>query len=254
MSNRGSKSKRRARRPGPHRSSGGPAVIDTSGLERLGDLFSEAQSGIQTGSVEDALIAQEKAERFCIQYPHELANVRRQIAGEQSRGRSVGTMGALIPVAVNGSRAQGANKGYFKTPLHDGTAGYFQRRSDDCLQAAIASLLQVPPYLVPDLQIDQQRMAGKEPEQINAAVWQKMGPWIEKNAVTIMLHTVVPTSERRWIGVVKGAMGSTTDHCLLMSGRDCLFDVANLVPPGKDEPVSPYGHADIAYGITIERR
>src|SRR5579862_7033844 len=41
------------------------------------------------------------------------------------------------PVAVRGSAAYGLQLGYFEARLRDGSTGYFQRRTDDCMQAAL---------------------------------------------------------------------------------------------------------------------
>jgi len=69
---------------------------------------------------------------FLRDWPPALANLRRELG--------------LAPVPS-------APFGYFQAPLRDGTTGYFQRRTDDCLQAAIASCCQIPPHLVPDLHL-----------------------------------------------------------------------------------------------------
>jgi hypothetical protein len=172
---------------------------------------------------------------FCKRYPSEVAKIRRQV---------------LHPVPVNGSTNRGLKMGYFMTPLRDGTHGYFQRRTDDCLQAAVSSCSQIPPHRVPDLHIDQLLLAGKEPEEIMRIIGEKMTVFMGKHGVTIRVHPSPPTSGR-WIGVVP-AGGVFFDHCLLMNGRDCLFDTASLLPPGKDQAVSERDPADIEYGITIE--
>jgi hypothetical protein len=226
------------------------AKVNISGLERLATLVGEAHAELEHAHLQretnpwqaaiTAETARAKMETWCVEFPGELAKVRCQVG--------------MHPVTMDGSRERGREAGYFQMPLRDGTTGYFQRRTDDCLQAAIASCLQIPPYLVPDLQIDQQRIDDKEPEEIEGAGWQAMGRWMHKNGVTIKVHPGPKTTSRRWIGVVTSAYDSSTDHCLLMSGRDCLFDAASLVPPGKDEPVSMYEHADIDYAITIEQR
>jgi hypothetical protein len=176
-------------------------------------------------------------ETWCVEFPGELAKVRRQVG--------------MHPVTIDGSRQRGLRAGYFQMALRDGTLGYFQRKTDDCLRAAIASCVQIPPHLVPELRIDEQLMLNKEPEEIERTNTVKMGRWMEQNGVTIRLRPILPSTAKRWIGVVKA--NAHTDHCLLMTGRDCLFDSASLVPPGPSEPTSTYTHEDIDYGITIER-
>ncbi len=159
------------------------------------------------------------------------------------------------PVPLDGDRNYGWRTGYFQAELRDGTRGYFQRRVDDCLQAAIASCAQIPMPLVPDLQIDRQRALGREPEEIERVITQKLIAWTEANGLTIMFHPTVPTTGR-WIGVVPDERGPYLDHCLLMNGRDVLFDPASVLPAGDDERASPAG-LDFFYcehAITIERR
>ncbi len=97
--------------------------------------------------------------------------------------------------------------------------------------------------------------AGRDPEEIERLISRKMGGWIEKNALTIQAYpTRLPTSSRRWIGIVAGEDDDPTanGHCLLMSGREVIFDTAWLTPPRKDEPASWDSLDDISVGLTIE--
>jgi hypothetical protein len=103
------------------------------------------------------------------------------------------------------------------TELRDGTVGFLQRRIDDCLQAAIASCAQISPYLVPDLNMEQQTAAGKDPEEVVSASLAKLGRWMDENGVAIRFHASPPWSARRWIGVIRDPR-PLSDHCLLMSG------------------------------------
>jgi hypothetical protein len=197
--------------------------VDMRGFARLIDDYENG-----TGSPGERMLA------FVQRYPSEAAKVRRQV---------------LPVVPVNGSRSKGLAAGYFMTRLRDGSVGYFQRRLDDCLQAAIASHVQVAPHQVPDLHLDQLLLAGKDPEEIRHIGREKLRRWTEKHGVTIMLHSSPPTSARRWIGVVPAAGGEGSfDHCLIMSGRECLFNTSSLLPD------SEYDAAGIEYGITIDDR
>jgi hypothetical protein len=141
--------------------------------------------------------------------------------------------------------------GWFRTQLPDGTPGFFQRRLDDCLKAAIASCAQVPPHSVSDPQLEALIAAGTDPEQIERVADHKLDVWAQQAGVTIRVHATPPRTGR-WIGVVPAA-DSYNDHCLLMSQRDCLFDPARLFAPSKDEPVSTLDPRDIEYGISLER-
>jgi hypothetical protein len=108
---------------------------------------------------------------------------------------------------------------------------------------------------VPDLHLDAQLGAGKEPEEIDRMIDQQFGRWTAKHGLTIVFHATPPTGAKRWIGMVT-TDDPFSDHTLLMSGRDCLWDPAHLLPPGKDQPTAldNYGVGDIDYGITIDRR
>ncbi len=195
--------------------------------------------------------ALERAAAFVRDIPAEMANVRRQYIESCQHDPAAGK---LLPVGFKGSTRKGARLGYFKSPLRDGTFGYLQRRSEDCMQAAIASFLQAPPYTVPDLELGKLRAAGKDPEEIERLIAQKLDRWAEKNAVTFVAYTTrLPTSSGRWIGVVEG-IDNSDGHCLLMDGRSVIFDTAWLTPPRKGEALSWHGLDDISIGITIERK
>ena len=209
-----------------------PGRVDTSGIHRLANEFDNGTGGLN-----------DRAREFCRLYPLEVAKQRRAVHQAYPQVD-------MHPVSVKGSAPRGLRAGYFQTRLRDGTFGYLQRRTDDCLQAAIATCLQIPPHQVPDLHMEQQLANGTEPEEMEQRIVKTMGRWMEKHSVTIRYHATPPTSERRWIGVVTEP-DEYSDRCLLMSRRDCLFDPANLLP---SLTVSQYDTADIDYGITIERR
>jgi len=129
----------------------------------------------------------------------------------------------LRPVPVRGRRELGERLGYYERRLVDGSLGYFMRRADDCLQAAIATCLEVPPMIVPDLRVDQNRTAGMDPEEITQASVAAMCRWAEVIGVQIMVHPSPPTSAQRWIGVLPRS-GLFNDHCLVLSGRTVVHD------------------------------
>jgi hypothetical protein len=152
----------------------------------------------------------------------------------------------MLPVPIKGDIRRGLKKGYFSTRLRDGTLGYFQRRFDDCLQAAIASLLQTPMPTVPDLRIGQKLANGMDHEELEREIAGQMGRWVDRCGVTVYLHTSPPTFERRWIGVIPSEIPGG-EHCLLMTGSDYLFDPSSPFPPtNKRDPT------EIEFAITIE--
>jgi hypothetical protein len=208
----------------------------------------------------------ERVERFTKAYPRALADVRRTLyrhAGMFPVPIRAVTSWRYLPADVAPTRAnlvpvgraavKGLNAGYFATHLWDGTLGYFQRRQDDCLQAAIASLVQAPMHEVPDLQINKLIASGIDPGELEAKIGECMDRWLERCGLTVVFHTSKPTSARRWIGVV-GSERLTHDHCLLMSGRECLFDPDQILARRPDEDPTELDPADIDYAITIERR
>jgi hypothetical protein len=201
--------------------------VDISGFEALA-------AEIDAGPLDN-----DRARLIAKRLPSEMAKLRR-VLGVQ-------------PVAVNGSRAQGLREGYFQAALRDGSTGYFQRRSDDCLQAATASFLQMPPDLVPDLLLEEQIAAGCEPDEIERNAWALLAPWLDQHGLAMMLHPTPPTTTKRWIGVTYSEQ-LYSDHCLLMTGRDVIFDPWRLLPPGKDHDASPYTLDDVAYGITYDHQ
>jgi len=209
--------------------------VDTSELHRVAALLQPEPGVMVTGAEFEA-----RKREFARSYPPVLGKVRRQAR--------------LQPVAVKGSPARGRRDGYFMTRLRDGSTGYLQRRVDDCLQAAIATLLQVPPYLVPDLHLDDQVAAGLDVEEIERATSDKLVRWMDQRAVTIMIHPVPPTTARRWIGIAPTTGEPFSDHCLIMSKTTCLFDPSVVLPLNKDEPGFLADPSDIAYGLTIEER
>jgi len=215
-------------------------------MSALKRLVAEAESG--------ALNPYEATRRFASEFPQELAKVRGQVA-VRSRGQM--RSGGLYPVEIDGSPTRGLKQGFFQTPLRDGTVGYFQRRTDDCVQAVIASLLQMPPHLVPDPHIEELRAAGREDEQIDRVVEASFAEWTATNALTLDFHPTPPTWAKRWIALIpsENTEDEYSSHTLLMSGRDCLFDPANLLPPAQDgeTALEAYTLDSIDYGITIER-
>jgi hypothetical protein len=219
--------------------------VNTSGLERL---TREAESG--------DVNPDEAMRKFAAEFPHELAKVRGQVAVRNPRSQL--RMGDLYPVEIDGSPSRGLKQGYFKTPLRDGTLGYLQRRTDDCVQAVIASLLQMPPYLVPDPHVEELRAVGREDEEIDRVVDQKFAEWTADYGLTLTFHATPPTWAKRWIGMITADNPDDTysNHTLLMTGRDVLFDPAHLLPPADAGTVALEGYRldGIDYGITIERR
>jgi hypothetical protein len=208
-------------------------ALDISGMERVAHDLEHGP-----GSKSERLL------RFSERWPSEMAKFRRQAY------RQIG----LLPVPVNGSVMRGLKAGYFATRLRDGSLGYMQRRVDDCLQAGIATVLGLAPNLIPDLRFGEQIRAGKDADEVERNAKETMKRWQDKRCLTIEYHPTPPKTAKRWIGVVTSGPGTDSDHCLIMSGRDCLFDPCAIAPPRRDQPVTDLDPADIDYGITIEKK
>ena len=109
--------------------------------------------------------------------------------------------------------------------LSDGTLGYYMRRPDDCLAAAIATVLQVPLTDVPDPRLDEQVRAGRDPDEISRTTAEKLERWLHARGLRLVVHHRVPVNRARWIGVVViDEMPPFCDHCLVMARGRLLHD------------------------------
>jgi hypothetical protein len=115
--------------------------------------------------------------------------------------------------------------GQATTRLRDGTTGYYMRQGDDCWPAAIATVLQVPLEQVPDLRLDERVRSGEDPEEVSLSSWDTIEDWLRGRGLRMVVHRIVPAPRRRWIGVVP-VQGDFQSHCLVMAGRELLFDPA----------------------------
>lgn len=178
-----------------------------------------------------------------------VAGFNRTVAG---RIRAARLRAGQTPVEIGGSREEGAKLGYFQTALTDGTTGFYQRRADDCVQAALASCVQIPPHQVPDLRLDDRLAAGTDPEEIARSSWAKLERWADSNGLTVTVHPTPPTSARRWIGVIERSSGGDpfNDHCLVMEHSVCRFDPAACPGAGGERTIGQRVHVD--WGLTIE--
>jgi hypothetical protein len=202
-------------------------------LERNFQEFADLNQPLQEPGITDAEYAR-RLDVFHRKYPQVVAKLRRQ---QQ-----------LQPAPINGSIRKGLQQGYFRTRLHDGTFGYLQRRADDCITYAIATCAQIPPNQAPDLHIWRQTQAGVDPEQIARNVGAQLAEWQHRHGVEIVVHPVAPTHLKRWIGIVPGH-GIYQDHALVMSYRDCLFEMGGLFPePEYGTGVNP---ENVDFGIEL---
>lgn len=150
----------------------------------------------------------------------------------------------LLPVPIFGSRERGLRAGYFASRLRDGSWGFYQRRADDCLRAALATLLRVPMPKVPDAHRAKQLAEGLSEAEVNAYTRELLEDWLDERGWRLAFNKWPPSSGR-WIAVKDG------DHCLLMEGSECVFDPARFLPPARGERLA--ADMTIDYAITAGR-
>jgi hypothetical protein len=107
--------------------------------------------------------------------------------------------------------------------LPDGTVGYCLRRQDDCLVAALATLLQIDYDELPDTNIDERLALGQPPEDVQEAAAGLLERWLAWRGLKLELHTELPPPADRWIGIVP-VPGWFQSHALVMAGDQILFD------------------------------
>lgn len=143
-------------------------------------------------------------------------------------------------------------------------------RTDDCLQAAIATATQVAVEQVPDLELDRRLDSGGDPEEVSRTSWERIDRWASERGLALMFWERVPVPRRRWIGVVISPNTGATvirrgrvsrdydepafnDHCLVMEHERLVFDPSCSVrtPPGMQ--VMGYRPDMIDYGISFDK-
>lgn len=134
--------------------------------------------------------------------------------------------------------SRAATSGLVRRPqerLNDGTIGYTMIRHDDCLRAAVATALQVPPAEIPDPRIEQRLLAGEEPDSTADHVWTILAAWLAGRGLQIVRHEVTiiskdaemvePTNppladaDQRWIGVVEVGEVNQRDIDAMLAGH-----------------------------------
>lgn len=132
--------------------------------------------------------------------------------------------------------------------LDDGRVGYYQRREDDCMAAAVATLMQVPVSDVPDPRIDERLARGDDPAEINARAASDLAAWLAEFRLRLVRHRPPPVGRNGWLGVSPGD-GRFGDHVAVMSNNRVVFDPAANWPTPPGFKVAP---VRVAYGYTLE--
>src|SRR5690348_12893106 len=88
------------------------------------------------------------------------------------------------------------------THFPNGEVGFHmpRERLDCCLQAAIATVLQVSIDEVPDAQLSERIAAGEDPEAIARDACEQLERWARGRGLRILVHRKFPVPRRRWIG------------------------------------------------------
>jgi hypothetical protein len=148
-------------------------------------------------------------------------------------------------------------------------------RTDDCFEAAVATVTQVPIEQVPDPELDLRLWRGEDPEEISDKSWERIQRWASKCGLTLTFHSEVPVGRTRWIGVVVAGHSDRAafelrpdgtwaarkdevppafnDHCLVMAHDRLIFDPSCSVrlPPGMQ--LMRHSPDQITYGISFDK-
>lgn len=174
--------------------------------------------------------------------------------------------------------------------LPDGTTGYsmFPDRMDDCLRAAVATVLQVEPRAIPDPQIARRLLAGDDPDVITRETWALLERWLSERGLRVVHHETPPVDVDRWIGVCGGADAAASaesvrermavvdrvtrrhmerrgmpdqllglehfsGHCLVMARGRLLFDPAEGVEPPPGMTARRWRPSEVKSGLSVKR-
>ena len=151
--------------------------------------------------------------------------------------------------------AHGPDWGTMPGPGDEVGYGMDPYRTDDCLQAAIATCLQVGIEEVPDPDIDNQLRAGKDPDEIGEAVWSRIAAWAGTRGLALRYWEDVPVARERWIGIVAERDPDAppfNDHCIVMDHNRIVFEpMCSVIPPPGTRMVD-HDPADISSGLSFD--
>jgi hypothetical protein len=132
--------------------------------------------------------------------------------------------------------------------LDDGRTGFYQRRADDCMRAALATLMQVPIWEIPDPRLDERLAAGEDPDDIDRNAGAELEHFLAGYGLKLVKHSHVPL-EGDWIGVSRGD-GPFGDHTVIMRDDKVAFDPAEGFPTPPGYKVAPV--TEVCGGYTLE--
>lgn len=163
----------------------------------------------------------------------------------------------------------GADWGAQPEPGDEIGYGMHPYRLDDCLQAAIATVTQVPIEQVPDLQLDKRSDQGDSRDEVSRTSWKRIEAWAASSHLKLVFWEGKVVPRDRWIGVcsssgesdwvwegrrlVRSTRATFTDHCAVMAGDRLHFDpMCSVIPPPgmTNQEFSP---DEITYGISFDK-
>jgi hypothetical protein len=166
----------------------------------------------------------------------------------------------------------GIDWGRWPGPQDEVGYGMDPHRTDDCLQAAIATATQISIEEVPDFALDRRLKDGEDPTQVSRSAWERLDAWATRRGRTLRVWDSLPLHSERWIGVCRSPYGDAryaydgngdvileegrthfNDHALNMSYDRLVFDPACSVkvPPGTR--AFEFTPEQIIYGITLNK-
>jgi hypothetical protein len=139
--------------------------------------------------------------------------------------------------------------------LEDGRIGHFQRRIDQCLEAAVATVLRLPYGDVPDFRLRESLESGEAPEEIGARAWAALGGFAARHGLRVVAHERPPTRLRSWIGVVPREQAFRS-HSLVMRRTEIAFDPGSAwwhLADGRAFRMR-FSPTDVTWGISFQRQ
>ena len=132
----------------------------------------------------------------------------------------------------------------------NGTLGHFQRREDDCMRAAVASILNCTTIdVVPDAPYDARIAAGGSQDVIVQEAGAELVAWLAGRGLRMTIRRPPPWSHVRWLGVSLDP-DPANNHVVVMRGRRVYHDPAQGFPVPAGHKVAPVARID--YGITFD--
>lgn len=133
--------------------------------------------------------------------------------------------------------------------LLNGRRAEFQRREDDCMRAAVATLTQLPLAEIPDPSYDEDLAAGVPHSIIVSQALADLATWASERGLRLRYHYPPPVERHAWIGIDARGADAGNGHVVVMSHSEFVHDPASNWP-------CPPGHVldhdyQIHYGITF---